>query len=476
MAEQDVMSPESSPGASGVRRANNVPLYLLGAVGMGFVGVMATVAWQRAAQQQQQVATRTEAPATKSSLAMAKAMTANRANGVIEPKGDAPPAAAVPASSAIPVARPEPEDLDRPPQPPGSSGMPGQHTGSGAPAQQPLDQEGDRIRQARMQQFEAALRSRTTVQLNLQGTSGAGRPAAGGESGGTPGSREDMLARLEQLRQQAANVSREDTTATYTQRVAQLQAAAGGPGGAGAAGMGGPSAGAAPTPSRTGMAQFGHAQGGNRWRLDSHVQAPESPYMLLAGSVIPAILKFGINSELPGQITAQVSRNIYDTATGRHLLIPQGAELLGAYSSEGAYGQSRVLVAWQRITFPDGKTLDIGAMPGADPEGYAGFKDKVNHHYLRTWGQAFLMSGVVAGIALSQRSGQSVNSAPTASSAMSEALGQQLGQVTAQMIARNLSLASEREIRPGFRFNVVVTADMKLPGPFQPFDYAGAQR
>lgn len=221
-------------------------------------------------------------------------------------------------------------------------------------------------------------------------------------------------------------------------------------------------------PSRTGMAQFdGQA---NRWTHNAQVQAPESPFTVQVGGVIPAILQDGINSELPGQIRAQVSRDVFDTATGNHLLIPQGTQIVGSYSSDVGYGQSRVVVAWQRLNFPDGKWLDIGAMPGADPAGYSGFSDQVNRHLFRTFASAFLMSGIVGGITYSQNRGQS-QYAPTASSALSEALGQQLGQVTAQMIAKNLNLSPTLEIRPGFRFNVVVTKDLKLPGTYQAFDY-----
>jgi type IV secretory pathway VirB10-like protein len=108
---------------------------------------------------------------------------------------------------------------------------------------------------------------------------------------------------------------------------------------------------------------------GDRWRLDSQPEAPRSPFELRAGFVVPATLISGINSDLPGQIMAQVAQNVYDTPTGKHLLIPQGSRLVGSYSSDVAYGQSRVLVAWQRIVFPDGKAMDIGAMPGADSAG-----------------------------------------------------------------------------------------------------------
>ena len=166
----------------------------------------------------------------------------------------------------------------------------------------------------------------------------------------------------------------------------------------------------------------------------------------------------------------QVAQNVYDTATGKYLLIPQGSRLVGQYSSAVAYGQARVLVAWQRIVFPDGKAMDIGSMPGADSAGYAGLNDQVNNHYFRLFASAFLMSGVTAGITLSQPQQTSATS-QTASSALSEALGQQLGQVTAQLIAKNMNIAPTLEIRPGYRFNVMVTKDMTFSKPYQAFDY-----
>ena len=140
-------------------------------------------------------------------------------------------------------------------------------------------------------------------------------------------------------------------------------------------------------------ARFDSTDGDGRWRLNSEVKKPASPYTLQTGFVIPATLISGINSSLPGQIMAQVSQNIYDSPIGKHRLIPQGSRLVGTYASEVEFGQARVLVAWQRIIFPDGKTMDIGAMPGADGVGYAGFKDQVNNHYLRIFGSALIMSG-----------------------------------------------------------------------------------
>lgn len=176
----------------------------------------------------------------------------------------------------------------------------------------------------------------------------------------------------------------------------------------------------------------------------------------------------GINSELPGQIMAQVSENVYDTPTGKYLLVPQGARLVGTYSSQVAYGPARVLIAWQRIVFPDGSAMDVGALPGADGAGNAGFTDQVNNHYVRLFGSAILLSAVTAGIAYSQpaQNGGATNTQPSFSSAMSQALGQQLGQVTGQLLSKNMSISPTLEIRPGYRFNVMLTKDLTFDKPY----------
>ena len=209
------------------------------------------------------------------------------------------------------------------------------------------------------------------------------------------------------------------------------------------------------------------------WTLDSKVATPTSPYELKTGFVMPATLVTGINSDLPGKIVAQVTQNVYDTATGRHLLIPQGTRLWGTYSNQVAFGQERVLVAWNRLIFPDGKALDIGEMPGATGAGYSGLKDQVNNHYFRLFGAALMMSAITAGITYSQDNNDDDNydDGTSASDAMSEALGQQLGQTAAQLIQRHLNVAPTLEIRPGFRFNVIVTKDIAFNRPYKSFDY-----
>lgn len=190
--------------------------------------------------------------------------------------------------------------------------------------------------------------------------------------------------------------------------------------------------------------------------------------------MVPATLISGINSELPGQIMAQVSQDVFDTPTGKWKLIPQGSRLVGQYSSEVAYGQSRVLVAWQRIVFPDGKAMDIGSMPGADSAGYSGFNDKVDNHYIRIFGSALLMSAITAGVTISQNcddTGSGTGTGTSGKCAMTEALGQQLGMATAALIAKNLNIAPTLEIRPGYRFNVIATKDLTFSKPYRSFDY-----
>ena len=210
----------------------------------------------------------------------------------------------------------------------------------------------------------------------------------------------------------------------------------------------------------------------DKWKLDSKPQPPR-PYSLQTTFVIPATLISGINSTLPGKIFGQVSQNVYDTATGRYLLIPQGTKLEGVYSSDVAYGQASLLVAWQRLVFPDGKTMDIGAMPGSNGAGYAGFSDQVNNHYVRLFGSALIMSAITAGVSLSQSRNQIAGTfgAPTTNTVLSAALGQQLGRVTSQLISKNMNISPTLEIRPGYPFNVTVIRDLVFNKPYQAFDY-----
>jgi type IV secretory pathway VirB10-like protein len=203
----------------------------------------------------------------------------------------------------------------------------------------------------------------------------------------------------------------------------------------------------------------------DRWTLNTRLEKPPTPYILRTGWVIPALLLSAMESELPGTITAQVAQDVYDTPTGKYLLIPQGSRLVGEYANSIEYGQSRIFVAWQRIIFPNGDALDIGAMPGADAQGEAGFHDQVNNHFLRVFGSALLMSAITGGISLSQPN-QNNESAPNAGSVLSAALGQQLGAATSALLERNLSIPPSLKIRQAYSFNVVVVKDLAFEGPY----------
>lgn len=210
---------------------------------------------------------------------------------------------------------------------------------------------------------------------------------------------------------------------------------------------------------------------GDKWTLDSSVQAPKR-LSIITGSVLPATLITGINSDLPGKIIAQVSQNVYDSPTGRFMLVPQGTKIFGTYESGVVYGQERVLVSWNRLIFPDGKTIDIGSMNGTDQAGYSGMNDLVNNHYLRLFTSSFLLSVISAGITYSQDKYTSNNeNGTTASSAMAQSFGSQMGNTALQMIQKNMNISPTLEIRTGFKINVMVTKDIIFSKPYQNYDY-----
>ena len=208
----------------------------------------------------------------------------------------------------------------------------------------------------------------------------------------------------------------------------------------------------------------------DRWKLNTQLEPPATPYILRTGWVIPALLLTAMESELPGTITAQVSQDVYDSGTGNYLIIPQGSRLVGEYANAIQYGQARIFVAWQRIIYPDNSALDIGAMPGADEQGEAGFSDQVNNHFVRLFGSALLMSAITAGVTYSQAQGQNNdsngNQVSHAGDILSQALGQQLGSATSALLEKNLSIAPTLKIRPGYRFNILVVKDLTFARPY----------
>ena len=422
---------------SGVRRVNNMPLYGIIAVITLFCLMILVVALERSHKPQSDA--KTEKEKGGDSIQLAKSIAGNQTDGFVPAAGLVPPN----SSPTVPIAIPD--DLEKPPQPPRLK----EHLKEPTPQAQNMDH----INQEKMQLFENAVTGKSTVPFSL--------PKAHADNN-DEAKREQTLQRIDDAKQQIAAVQQDDANGNFKSRLAQLQ------GGGGLSNV----TSDAPNSQRNSLKPF-DAKGKDRWQLDSQVEAPKTPYTLRAGFVIPATLISGINSDLPGQIIGQISQDVYDTATGKFLLLPQGSRLVGSYTSDVAYGQSRVMVAWQRIVYPDGKTIDIGAMPGADGAGYSGLSDQVNNHYLRIFGSAILMSGITAGVSYSQdrNNNNNVNAQPTASSALSEALGQQLGNVTAQMISKNLNISPTLEIRPGFRFNVMCIKDLVLTKPYDAFDY-----
>jgi type IV secretion system protein VirB10 len=191
--------------------------------------------------------------------------------------------------------------------------------------------------------------------------------------------------------------------------------------------------------------------------INPHVLTPlASPYTLSAGSVISASLITGLRSDLPGLVTAQVTENTYDSATGRILLVPQGARLVGSYDSVVAFGQKRALVVWQRIIMPDGSSLRIDNVPATDPSGYAGLQDKVDLH---TW-------QLLKGVALSTLLGVSSELALSGQSDLVQALRMStqdnVSRAGDQITQRNLGIQPTITIRPGTLVRLVVHKDLVL--------------
>jgi type IV secretion system protein VirB10 len=190
------------------------------------------------------------------------------------------------------------------------------------------------------------------------------------------------------------------------------------------------------------------------------------PYMIRAGWDIPAVLEQALNSDLPGEIRALVTTNVYDTATGRYLLIPHGSRLVGTYDSHVSYGQNGLQVVWYRIVFPDASAIDLGGMSGLDSHGNAGLRDRVDNHYKRLIGFAVLTSGFAAAMGLSQRQNASVLQTPSAGQTAAQAVGQQLAQLGVETTRRNLNIQPTIKVAVGYKFNVRVNRDVLFESPY----------
>ena len=180
-----------------------------------------------------------------------------------------------------------------------------------------------------------------------------------------------------------------------------------------------------------------------------------------AGTVISGALITGIRSDLPGQITAQVSEDVYDTPTGKYLLIPQGARLIGRYDSQIAFGQSRVLLVWTRLIMPNGKSIVLERQPGADTSGYSGLEDEVDNH----WGALFKAALLSTLLSVGSEAGTSGNENNLVQ-AIRRGGSQSFNQVGQRVVSRNLDIQPTLTIRPGFPVRVIVNRDLVL-APYQ---------
>jgi len=209
------------------------------------------------------------------------------------------------------------------------------------------------------------------------------------------------------------------------------------------------------------------AAGASRDRILAARQDDPSPYELHAGSVIPAVLLTGINADLPGTIVAQVRNDVLDSVTGRYLLIPRGTRLVGTYDNRIVQGQRRVLVAWTRLLYPDGSSVDLLGMPGTDEAGYAGFGANVNEHLNKVFTSALLLSIIGAGAQLSQpQQPAGLYAAPSVGQTIAGAFGQQIGNTSIQLTQRQLEIPPTLEVPPGYLFNVLVDRDIVLMAPY----------
>ncbi|WP_448660510.1 TrbI/VirB10 family protein [Sphingomonas sp. CJ99] len=183
---------------------------------------------------------------------------------------------------------------------------------------------------------------------------------------------------------------------------------------------------------------------------------PASPNIVQAGSIIPAALITGVRSDLPGQITAQVTANVYDSPTGRILLIPQGARLIGEYDSEIAAGQTRVLLAWDRLIMPDGRSIALERQPGSDGAGFAGLQDRVNQH----WGNLLKAAAVSTLLGVGAELG--ADSEDDLTRALRRGSQDTINQTGQQIVRRQLNVQPTLTIRPGHPLRVILTRDLVL--------------
>ncbi|MGV6873841.1 TrbI/VirB10 family protein [Pseudochelatococcus sp. B33] len=201
---------------------------------------------------------------------------------------------------------------------------------------------------------------------------------------------------------------------------------------------------------------FVNAETDKRTVSADRVQEKASPYVVQAGTVIAAALITGIRSDLPGQITAQVTEHVYDSPTGAHLLIPQGSRLIGQYDSQVAFGQRRVLLVWNRIVMPDGSSIVLERLQGTDTRGFAGLEDEVDYH----WGQLFRAAALSTLLGVGTQ--LSVGDESDIARAIRESAQDSASDIGQQIVRRQLNIQPTLTIRPGFPVRILVRRDLLM--------------
>jgi type IV secretory pathway VirB10-like protein len=199
----------------------------------------------------------------------------------------------------------------------------------------------------------------------------------------------------------------------------------------------------------------------------SVVSAP-GPYAIQAGTLIPAVLLTGVDSDLPGEVLGQVARDVYDSRTMRSLLVPKGSKLLGKYEDRVTVGQNRLLIAWTRIIFPDGRSVTLHGLETKDRTGAGGLHDQVDRHTRQVFGTATLLSLISAGVQLSQPRGTlgPYGAYPSVEQVAAGAVGRELADVATQMLRRDIDIRPTIRIRQGMPFNVYLNSDLSFVEPY----------
>jgi type IV secretion system protein VirB10 len=205
---------------------------------------------------------------------------------------------------------------------------------------------------------------------------------------------------------------------------------------------------------------FVNAPVDRRTTAPDRISRPASPFVVQAGTIIPAALITGVRSDLPGQITAQVTETVYDTPSGRIRLIPQGARLIGIYDSQVAFGQSRILLVWTRLIMPNGRSIVLERQQGTDAGGYSGLEDEVDNHWAELFKAALLST--ILGVGAELGSGADSGNNTSILQALRLSAANSMNQTGQQVVRRNLNIQPTLTVRAGFPVRVIVNRDLVL--------------